>query len=104
MIINAAFIASELLRLILLDLIEELDLSMSFTLLQTKIGEFLREAKTEHDFIREFVSNNNRVAELTMQLKQSKDSSETMLNDLSDEIMDMESRIHVLEDTFIQFT
>ncbi|XP_037036817.1 dynein regulatory complex protein 9 [Bradysia coprophila] len=87
----------ELLRLVLIDLIDELHTSMSFTHLQTKINEFLRDARTEYDFIREFISNDNRVAELKLQLKQSKDSGEKMLKELNDEIMDVESRIYDIQ-------
>lgn len=86
---------SELLRLLLIDLIHELQSFMSFTDLQTKIYEFLYDAKTEYSFIQDYVFNINREAELKLQLKQSKDFSEKLLKDLNDEIMQVESRIYV---------
>lgn len=68
---------------------------MSFTDLQTKINEFLHDAKTEYSFIQDYVFNINREAELKLQLKQSKDFGEKLLKDLNDEIMNVESRIYV---------
>lgn len=84
-----------MLRLLLLDLINELHSSVSFTGLQTKINEFLHDAKTEYDFIQDFVFNNNREAELNVELKRSKDFGEKLLKDLNDEIMNVESHIYV---------
>lgn len=84
-----------MLRLVLKDLIHELHSSMSFTDLQTKIAEFLRDAKTEYDFIQNFVCHNNRVSELKLELKNSKDYGEKLLKDLNDEIMNVESHIYV---------
>lgn len=68
---------------------------MSFIHLQTKTNEFLQDAKTEYDLIQDFVSNNNGIAELNIEYKNSKDNGERSLKDLNDEIMNLESHIYV---------
>lgn len=74
---------------------KELDSTNSFTHLQSKIKEFLQDSKTEYDFIKDFVQNNNRLTELNIELKHSKDNGEKLLKDLNDEIMHIESHIYV---------
>lgn len=64
-----------------------------------KIKEFLCDAKSEYDFLRDFVFNNNREAELVAKLRQGRDHGEKLLKDLNDEIMNIESHIYVKRST-----
>lgn len=89
------FCFSELLRLVLVDLISELESSLTFRDLHTKLREFLQDAKNEYDFIKNVVDNNNRVTALRANLKQNRDNGEKILKDLNDEIMNIESHIYV---------
>lgn len=74
---------------------------MTFTDLHAKVREFRHDAKEEYDFIRDFVSNNNKEAELKLRLKESKAHGEKLLKDLTDEIMAVESRIYVKRQPYL---
>ncbi|KAJ6634686.1 hypothetical protein Bhyg_13263 [Pseudolycoriella hygida] len=84
----------ELLRLVLLDLIHDLNSTNSYRHLQAKINEFLRDASAEYNFIGDYVFNNKRLTELKFELNIDKDNGEKILKDLNDEIMNVESRVH----------